>query len=89
LLSVGPPTKAASKTCLLGASWEEKPAPTALVFPAKILKIGSPNVRSTIDSGHWEKLKLFVFPSSFSINLHQLSFHKEICKTRLEASNDI
>jgi hypothetical protein len=47
-------------------------------------EIGSPNVRSTIDSGHWEKLKLFVFPSSFSINLHQLSFHKEICKTRNE-----
>ena len=36
-------------------------------FSSEIFEIGSTNVRSTIDSGHGKKLKLFVFPSSFLI----------------------
>jgi hypothetical protein len=37
-------------------------------FSSEIFEIGSTNVRSTIDSGHGKKLKLFGFPSSLSID---------------------
>jgi hypothetical protein len=73
LLSVGrgarsaPPPKQQAKRALGTSSWGGKTSAYGAGFSSENFEIGSPNVRSTIDSGHWEKLKLFVFPSSFSI----------------------